>query len=230
MLQGQLGDDGVGVRLPVGRRHQTPRSLQGRDSSVDIPRRVERLGQLHLYAEAAGVVCGELFQLIDGRLIGDLRCLERRPQGRVLTIEPLIEACLDLVERGVERRLERRICLEPLAVRPQQPPQRRFTVGVDEVLDDQGRLVIDERDHPRIAEAFVDVAEFEELPGRERLGERNLALPAPLWTSPPLLELRNALGDPPGHAVIGHLQADYVRHLVPERSGPAKGARRSGAR
>ena len=99
-------------------------------------------------------------------------------------------------------------------------------VGVDEVLDDERRLVIRERDHAWIAEPFVQVGKLEQLVLAERLRERHVHLAAPFEPRAAFLEHRGSLAEPAWQPVVRHLQRDDVRHLVPQRRAPVEFTRR----
>ena len=87
--------------------------------------------------------------------------------------------------------------------------------------------MVEEGPQLRVVEALVDVANLGDLAVLERPRKRNLCFASPFGTCAPLLKLRDAFGHPAWHPVVGHLQADDMRHLVPEGGGPAEGARRS---
>ena len=92
----------------------------------------------------------------------------------------------------------------------------------DDVLDQQRRLVVRERDRARVLEAGVQIAQLEDLAGVDRARKRQLHLAAPFRPRPLLLEHRDAFGEPARDALIRQLQRDHVRDLVPQRRAPVE--------
>ena len=138
----------------------------------------------------------------------------------------LIEADLQLVEVGVERRLQRRVGVEPLRVRAHQLAQPGVAEGVDDVLDEQRRLEVRERDRLRILNAAFRSRSFSVSPRFSIAGELDVHLAAPLGARLLLLVDRDAFGQPARQPLVRHLQRDDVRQLVPERRFPLELARR----
>ena len=60
------------------------------------------------------------------------------------------------------------------------------------------------------------------FPASSACANWHFRLPAPLGTRAPLLELGHPFRQPARNAIVRHLQADDVRHLVPQRGFPAE--------
>jgi len=88
------------------------------------------------------------------------------------------------------------------------------------VIDQQRRLEVCERDRVGTRESGVEIGQLESLALFQRGGERHLHVAPPFGPRLRFFPHRNALGEPTGHALIGHLQRDDVRELVPQRGLP----------
>ena len=159
------------------------------------------------------------------REIGISRRGERTPQVAEHPLERLVEPDLQLIEVGVQRRLERGVGVEPLAVGAKQLVDARLAERGDHVLDEQRRLEVGERNRARILERRVQILQLERLAVFEHQRELHVHLAPPLGARALFLVHGDALGEPPRHALLRHLQRDDVRELVPERGLPLELAR-----
>ncbi len=112
--------------------------------------------------------------------LGRLRDVpQRRPDGAEARVEHLVERRLQLVERDAKSLANRSVPLGPLPVNAYQRVERRLAARGDDVLDEQRRLVVRERDGVRLGEAGIQIAQLEHLIALERQREWNFHLAAP---------------------------------------------------
>ncbi len=133
---------------------------------------------------------------------------------------------LDLGERRPDSPPHRLVDRHALGKRAHQRLQGRLAARHHQVVDQQRRFVVRERDGLARHEAAIEIGQRDDLAALERVGKAQLHLATPLGTRALLLEHRDALGEPARDAVVRHLQRDDVRHLVPQRGLPVEGARR----
>ena len=132
-----------------------------------------------------------------------------------MRIQRLVERCLQLRKRDADPLFNRVVALEPLAVRLDERPQLRLSVGLHDVINEQRRFVVRERDGVGTREPRVEVCQLQRLASLEREREGNLHLASPIRTRLGLLVLGDPFGQPSRDPLIGHLERDDVRHLVP---------------
>jgi hypothetical protein len=226
----------LGAVLAAGKGHELRGALERLHRLVNLAVLAEGAAKRHLHREAARVLDGQRLQLVGGRAeeIRVRRRHERLAHGAELTLHGFVESGLQLIEIRVQRGLERRVRVEPLAVNPHQLAQPGLTIGRDQMFDQQRRLVIRERDRLGVLERRVELAELDGFAAVQHAGERHVHFAPPLGTRPLLLVDRYALGEPSRDALVRHLECDDVRQLVPERrlplDSPGGRARRSSSR
>ena len=98
------------------------------------------------------------------------------------------------------------------------------------MVDEEGRLVVRQRDGVGLGEAGVEIAKLQHFSLVHRLGERDFHVAAPLGPLLPFLVDGNPFGQPARDPLLRHLQRDDVRELVPERGLPAERSRRPRSR
>ena len=124
----------------------------------------------------------------------NLGCLERTTNRTELPFEARVERRLNLIVRGVIGLLERFLRLDAARKGPDERPQLLLAVGLNEVIDQDGRFVVRERDQLRVGEAVIEVCDLERLAGIERLRELDLHATTPVTSGARFLPLRDALG------------------------------------
>ena len=155
---------------------------------------------------------------------------QRRAQGAEALVQHLVEGALQLVDGDAEALADGGVAFDAVAVDSQERAQRRLAARGDDVLDEQRRLVVRERDRVRLGEARIQIAQLQGLPALERERERHFHVAAPRRLLAAFFVDRDALGQPARHALIRHLQCDDVRELVPERRLPRERPGRLGLR
>ena len=94
----------------------------------------------------------------------------------------------------------------------------------DDVLDEQRRLEVGERDRFRARERGVQIAQLERFAPIQHPGELHVHLAAPLGACLLLFVDRDPFGEPPRHALIRHLERDDVRQFVGQQVAAANDA------
>ncbi len=88
------------------------------------------------------------------------------------------------------------------------------------MVHQKGGLVVRHANRFGAGEPGIQVGDLQHIAALERRGKGHLHLPAPLRTCLPLLVYGNAFGQPARHTLVGELERDHVRQLVPERRLP----------
>ena len=105
--------------------------------------------------------------------------------------------------------------------------QPRVAEGGDQVLDEQRRLEVRERNRLGVRERGVQVAELQRLAAVQHPRKPDVHAASPLGTLERFFVHRDAFGQPAGDSLVGHLDRDDVRQLVPQRRFPLELARRA---
>ena len=215
----------------AGQRHERGRALERLHRLVRLPGLAQRGAERHLHREAARAGVGnrlhrrqrELEELLDA-----LGYHHRAAHRAEHPLDRLIEAGLHLIEVGVERGLERLIGVDPLRVGAHELVQCGIAIRVDDVLDQQGGLVVRKRDRLRTRKRGVEIAQLQRLAAVQHAGEGDVHLATPLGARLFLLVDGDAFGEPARDPLVRHLQRDDVRELVPHRRFPLELAARPG--
>ena len=141
-----------------------------------------------------------------------------RAKRRVPLVDERRERLVHVVHAAPERFRERFRVLRALGVRLQQRLQRGLTVERHEVLDDERRLEVGDRQRLGTLERVRQLLHAERLALAEQMRELERQLASPRGIAPVLLVDGDALREPARHAVVGQLQREDVRELVPERA------------
>ena len=173
LLQRDLGHLRVRAVVAGRDRHERRGAFEGLHRAVEVAGLPQRLAERHLRRVAARVLRRRTRCSVVERHLRQVDAFggigSARAQRAEHLLERLVERRLQLVEVGVERRLQRRVGVEPLAVGAQQLVQPRLAVGRDDVLDEQRRLVSTRaRSCAAVGERRVQVAQLQRLAAVEQ--------------------------------------------------------------
>lgn len=223
-LFGDLRQEGAWTCVARGLRRELGGPFERRLRPGRVARLHQRLAELQLADEVAGGRRRTDLERRDvvGTRRGRRRIRHRAAERAVPLVDERLEGRVDGIDTAAERLGERHSVRGAVGIGEQQRPESLVAVDFDQVLHDQRRLEIRQRQALGPLEGVRQALHAKRLPECElmRVLERQLAAPGRLAAV--LLENRDAFRQPARHPELRELQRVDVGELVPEGGLPAE--------